>query len=86
MGAAIALVRGQIALVQADGEQGSVVNHGVPNAKVQGRALGVAEANSGGGVPCNAQLGAGEMMSDCMRIDLPLGCCADELTWLPCVF
>ena len=57
MGAAIALVRGQIALVQADGEQGSVVNHGVPNAQVQGRALGEAEARSGGGVPCNAQLG-----------------------------
>ena len=29
-----------------------------PNAQVQGRALGVAEASSGGGVPCNAQLGA----------------------------
>ena len=28
-----------------------------PNAQVQGRALGVAEACSGGGVPCNAQLG-----------------------------
>ncbi len=28
-----------------------------PNAKVQGRPLGVAEASSGGGVPCNAQLG-----------------------------
>ena len=37
MGAAIALVRGQIALVQADGEQGSVANHGVPNAKVKGQ-------------------------------------------------
>ena len=37
MGAAIALVRGQIALVQADGEQGSVVNHGVPNAQVNRR-------------------------------------------------
>jgi hypothetical protein len=35
MGAAIALVRGQIALVQADGEQGSVANHGVPNAHVK---------------------------------------------------
>ena len=30
-----------------------------PNAQVQGRALGVAEASSGGGVPCNAQLGWG---------------------------
>ena len=30
-----------------------------PNAKVQGRPLGVAEARSGGGVPCNAQLGQG---------------------------
>jgi hypothetical protein len=28
-----------------------------PNAKVQGRPLGVAEACTGGGVPCNAQLG-----------------------------
>ena len=28
------------------------------NAQVQGRPLGVAEARSGGGVPCNAQLGA----------------------------
>ena len=28
-----------------------------PNAQVQGRTLGVAEASSGGGVPCNAQLG-----------------------------
>ena len=28
-----------------------------PNAQVQGRALGMAEARSGGGVPCNAQLG-----------------------------
>ncbi len=28
-----------------------------PNAQVQGRPLGVAEARSGGGVPCNAQLG-----------------------------
>ena len=28
-----------------------------PNAQVQGRTLGVAEARSGGGVPCNAQLG-----------------------------
>jgi hypothetical protein len=28
-----------------------------PNAQVQGRALGTAEARSGGGVPCNAQLG-----------------------------
>ena len=28
------------------------------NAQVQGRPLGVAEASSGGGVPCNAQLGA----------------------------
>jgi len=28
-----------------------------PNAQVQGRALGVAEACTGGGVPCNAQLG-----------------------------
>ena len=28
-----------------------------PNAQVQGRPLGAAEANSGGGVPCNAQLG-----------------------------
>lgn len=27
------------------------------NAQVQGRPLGVAEARSGGGVPCNAQLG-----------------------------
>ena len=40
MGAAIALVRGQIALVQADGEQGSVVNHGVPNAKVNRQKCG----------------------------------------------
>ncbi len=30
-----------------------------PNAQVQGRPFGVAEACSGGGVPCNAQLGAG---------------------------
>lgn len=30
-----------------------------PNAQVQGRALGVAEACSGEGVPCNARLGAG---------------------------
>ena len=29
-----------------------------PNAQVQGRALGEAEARSGGCVPCNAQLGA----------------------------
>ena len=28
-----------------------------PNAQVQGRSLGVAEARSRGGVPCNAQLG-----------------------------
>ena len=28
-----------------------------PNAQVQGRALGAAEASAGGGVPCNAQLG-----------------------------
>jgi hypothetical protein len=28
-----------------------------PNAQVQGRALGEAEACTGGGVPCNAQLG-----------------------------
>ena len=28
-----------------------------PNAQVQGRLLGMAEACSGGGVPCNAQLG-----------------------------
>jgi len=27
------------------------------NAQVQGRALGMAEACGGGGVPCNAQLG-----------------------------
>jgi hypothetical protein len=32
-----------------------------PNAQVQGRALGVAEARSGGGVPCNAQLGRGKV-------------------------
>ncbi len=40
-----------------------------PNAQVQGRALGVAEARSGGGVPCNAQLGAGGYAdgSVCMR-------------------
>ena len=35
--------------------------HGVllggPNALVQGRPLGMAEARAGGGVPCNAQLG-----------------------------
>jgi len=31
----------------------------LPNAQVQGRALGEAEARSGGGVPCNAQLGRG---------------------------
>jgi hypothetical protein len=31
-----------------------------PNAQVQGRALGVAEACTGGGVPCNAQLGCAE--------------------------
>jgi len=30
-----------------------------PNAQVQGRVLGVAAARSGGGVPCNAQLGWG---------------------------
>lgn len=30
----------------------------LPNAQVQGRPLGVAEACAGGGVPCNAQLGA----------------------------
>ncbi len=30
-----------------------------PNAQVQGRPLGMAEASSGGGVPCNAQLGWG---------------------------
>jgi hypothetical protein len=35
------------------------VLRGGPNAQVQGRALGVAEARSGGGVPCNAQLGRG---------------------------
>ena len=29
-----------------------------PNAQVQGRALGIAEARRGVGVPCNAQLGA----------------------------
>ena len=29
----------------------------MPNAQVQGRPLGVAEASTGGGVPCNAQLG-----------------------------
>lgn len=28
-----------------------------PNAQVQGRPLGVAEACAGGSVPCNAQLG-----------------------------
>jgi hypothetical protein len=28
-----------------------------PNAQVQGRPLGEAEACTGGGVPCNAQLG-----------------------------
>ena len=29
-----------------------------PNAQVQGRPLGIAGARAGGGVPCNAQLGA----------------------------
>ena len=28
-----------------------------PNAQVQGRTLGEAEARNGGGVPCNDQLG-----------------------------
>jgi hypothetical protein len=39
----------------------SCISQGVtldgPNAQVQGRSLGVAEARIGGGVPCNAQLG-----------------------------
>ena len=40
-----------------------------PNAKVQGRALGMAEAIVRIGVPCNAQLGAGGYAdgSVCMR-------------------
>ena len=38
---------------------GGALASGRPNAKVQGRSLGVAEACSGGGVPCNAQLGQG---------------------------
>ena len=37
---------------------GEFVSHAcAPNAQVQGRPLGMAEASSGGGVPCNAQLG-----------------------------
>jgi hypothetical protein len=32
-----------------------------PNAQVQGRLLGVAEASGGGGVPCNDQLGWGQV-------------------------
>jgi hypothetical protein len=35
----------------------SVLIDAEPNAQVQGRPLGMAEACSGGGVPCNAQLG-----------------------------
>jgi hypothetical protein len=57
-----------------------------PNAQVQGRALGLAEANSGGGVPCNAQLGRCRMLvrlmslfafgrehmsNDCVRMAMP---------------
>ena len=33
--------------------------HEKANAQVQGRTLGMAEARSGGGVPCNDQLGMG---------------------------
>jgi len=35
----------------------------ISNAQVQGRTLGMAEARSRGGVPCNAQLGR------CMWLD-----------------
>ena len=38
--------------------RGSIFLSKRPNAQVQGRALGMAEARSGAGVPCNAQLGA----------------------------
>ena len=69
MGAAIALVRGQIALVQADGEQGSVASHGVPNAQgKRHRSTEGAEGTNKGqdngealalvGVRLTAQLGA----------------------------
>ena len=44
-----------VAIARKSGE--SVRMMLAPNAKVQGRPLGVAEARSGGGVPCNAQLG-----------------------------
>ena len=42
---------------EADQMQQSNVSHEKPNAQVQGRALDMAEACAGGGVPCNAQLG-----------------------------
>ena len=51
-----------------------------PNAQVQGRALGEAEARSGGGVPCNAQLGAG---LGTQRLDMAL-IASDPLVVLVC--
>lgn len=50
----------------------------VPNAEVQGGALGVAEARSGGGVPCNAQLGpaADDRLCDHMEKFLRIVCAA----------
>ena len=49
------LTDGTVGVSYAHHFHGAVVK---PNAQVQGRALGEAEARSGGGVPCNAQLGA----------------------------
>jgi hypothetical protein len=40
-----------------------------PNAQVQGRPLGVAEARSGGGVPCNAQLGDAALPNEMFCVD-----------------
>ena len=43
-----------VGAAKSDLERGT---RGEPNAQVQGRPLGLAEARTGGGVPCNAQLG-----------------------------
>ena len=49
----------------------------VPNAQVQGRPLGAAEANGGGGVPCNAQLGWWQVNGSMRMKPLCVDCRAD---------
>ena len=52
-----------------------------PNAQVQGRALGVAEARSGGGIPCNAQLGDATLENKRLCMNLSPSCLAIELVF-----